>query len=417
MKTLWKATVLALVIELVCMGLLYLGERDFLGEFHLDFLALIAMLLHLGGILITSGRWADEIHPAVFTTILFFVQWLVWIGILYVFLLVQGRWRRKQTPVWKKLCAVAGVLVVLVLLVSRWDWPQPVSHAPGPPPAPKGIVVRSVRENGLVADFFYGPFTRPRKAVILLGGSEGGKSWSASTDFIQELVGQDFCVLSLAYFGTETLPSQLRTIPLEYFATAFDWLATQKELVIPNDYALVGASRGGELALLLGSRYPEIKAVVAIAPSSFVVVGFPTSKLDALRGQHSSWTVGGQELAFLPMLYSWATLRGILTGSQTRMCEQALRNSRHVKAATIRVENIRGPILLVSFTQDEVWPSTLMSELLMRRLHDKQFRFRYEHAAYDTGHCNWNIEPCRRKIMDFLRDWSSTPTSAPGPTP
>ncbi len=414
MKTLRKATAIALAIELVCMGVLYLGKRDFLDEFHLNFLALVAMLLHLGGILITIGSWADKVRPVAFTTILFFVQWVVWIGIVYAFLLVQARCRRKHTSMWKKLCAAAAILGFAIFWVSRWDWPQPVSHASDPPRAPKGVVVKSVRENGLVGDFFYRTSGKPQKAVILLGGSEGGKSWSDCTDFIQGLVDQGCCVLSLAYFGIDKLPTQLQSIPLEYFSTAFDWLAAQKELVIPNDYAVVGGSRGAELALLLGSRYKEIKAVVAIAPSSVIVVGYPMSKLDALRGQHSSWTVGGQELAFLPVPYSWATLRGIIRGGpQARMFEQALRNSRRVKKAAIPVENIGGPILLVSFTRDEVWPSTPMSKQLMERLRGTGFRFHFQHAAYDAGHCNWNIEPCRRTIMDFVREWSVTRTPDP----
>jgi len=284
MRTFRKATAIALVIELVCMGLLYLGERDLLAGFHLNFLALVAMLLHLGGILITSGSWADKMHPVAFTSVLFFVQWFVWIGIVYVFLLVQGRFRRKQSPIWKKLGAVAAIACLVALLVSRWDWPQPVSHPSGLPRAPKGAVVRAVRENGLVADFFYIASGKPQKAVILLGGSEGGKSWSDCTDFIQGLVDQGFCVLSLAYFGTEHLPNQLRAIPLEYFSTAFDWLANQKELVIPEDYAVVGGSRGAELALLLASRFPEIKTVVAIAPSSVLIVGYRKGVPIDLRG-------------------------------------------------------------------------------------------------------------------------------------
>ena len=113
--------------------------------------------------------------------------------------------------------------------------------------------------DGLDGDFFHGASEKQQKALILLGGSEGGKSWSDQTEFIQELVGQGFCVLSLGYFGTGDLPADLRGIPLEYFAKAFHWLSTQEGLVVPNDYAVMGVSRGAELALLLGSRYPKLE--------------------------------------------------------------------------------------------------------------------------------------------------------------
>jgi hypothetical protein len=404
MRTFRKAAVVALVIECVCVGLMYLGEHDFLAPLHLDFLALAAMLLHLAGVVITSGNWADKLPPAAFAGILFLVQWLVWIAIVEVCLLLQDHCRRRQTPTWIKLCAAAAFVCFAILLVSRWNWPPSPSQSARPVRAPQGVTVSSVKVDGLDADFFHGISGQPQKAVILLGGSEGGKSWSDATDFIQALVDQGFCVLSLGYFGTSDLPSQLRDIPLEYFPKAFRWLATQKQVVIPGQYALVGASKGAELALLLGSHYPEVKAVVAIAPSSVVFPGSPASKLDALRGQHSSWSLGGYELAFVPAPYGWATLRGMITGKYTPMFETALRHARRVKEAAIPVENIQSPILLVSFKRDQVWPSSLMSEQIMQRLRDHTFGFPYEHAAYDATHCEWSIQPCRTKILTFLRE-------------
>ena len=276
----------------------------------------------------------------------------------------------------------------------------------------------SVRVDGLDGDFFHGASAKQQKALILLGGSEGGNSWSDQTELIQELVEQGFCVLSLGYFGTGELPADLRGIPLEYFSKAFHWLSTQEGLVVPNDYAVMGVSRGAELALLLGSRYPEVRAVVAIAPSSVVFPGPPTGKLDALRGQHSAWSLSGHELAFVPMPYSWTTLRGMITGKRTRMFEDALRDSGHAKRAAIPVERIQGPILLTSFTRDQIWPSTLMSEQIVQRLRDSKFRFYYEHAKYEAGHSQWSLKPCRSNILAFLKERVLTPSAQhPGAAP
>jgi len=291
---------------------------------------------------------------------------------------------------------------VMVLLLTQCIAPQHLAHA-ALPYVPRGIAVRSVKTDGLDADFFHGTSDKPQKAVILLGGSEGGKSFSDDTAFVQELVGQGFCVLSLAYFGIDDLPRTLRGIPLEYFAKAFHWLSTQKE-VIPDDYALVGGSRGAELALLLGSMYPEVKAVIAIAPSSVVFPGPPTDALDALQGQHSAWSLNGHELAFVPVAYSWTTLQALITDKGTQMLEKALRSSQHVKEAAIPVEKVQGPILLVSFTRDEAWPSTLMSEQIMQRLRDSGFGFHYEHVAYDAGHCDWSVKAFRPTVLTFLRE-------------
>ena len=297
----------------------------------------------------------------------------------------------------------------IILLVAWWAAPQPLAQSALPSELPNGISVKLIREDGLNGDFFLRLSDKPQRALVLLGGSEGGKNWSAHTEHIQQLVDQGYCVLSLAYFGAEGLPSVQRAVPLEYFSKAFHWLAAQKE-VLPNDYAVMGVSRGAELALLLGSRYPDIRTIIAIAPSSVVFPGPPTGIWDAVRGQHSAWSSGGQEIPFVPIPYTWTSLRGMITGERTRMFEKALRNRRAVEAAGIPVERIQGPILLVSFTRDQVWPSTPMSNQLMKRLKDGSFRFRYEHAAYDTTHSNWSIEPCWTNILGFL---ASTRTSAP----
>jgi hypothetical protein len=84
----------------------------------------------------------------------------------------------------------------------------PDSSASSVPPgrAPKGECLMLVNTGGLDADFFYSKSQSPKKAIVLLGGSEGGRYWSYHPEFVQELVNQGFCVLSLAYFGTNRLP-------------------------------------------------------------------------------------------------------------------------------------------------------------------------------------------------------------------
>jgi dipeptidyl aminopeptidase/acylaminoacyl peptidase len=191
--------------------------------------------------------------------------------------------RPADSMIQNKLSADVAILCSGILLLSGCAAPRQLSEFPSLSNLPNGISVRSIKVDGLDADFFYRTSEKPQKALILLGGSEGGKSWSDHTASIQEFVDEGYVVLSLAYFGTGDLPSQLRGIPLEYFDKAFHWLSTQKE-VIPDDYTLMGVSRGAELALLLGTMHPEVKSVVAIAPSSVVFPGPPTGILDALWG-------------------------------------------------------------------------------------------------------------------------------------
>jgi hypothetical protein len=56
-------------------------------------------------------------------------------------------------------------------------------------------------------------------------------------------------------------------IPLEYFAKAFDWIAEQQN-INARQLTLIGGSRGSELALIIGSTFPAVKAIIGYAPSS-----------------------------------------------------------------------------------------------------------------------------------------------------
>jgi len=245
---------------------------------------------------------------------------------------------------------------------------------------------RIVNERGLVGDFFCADSKTPRPTVLLLGGSEGGKSWSDTPEAVgtlAPLVGQGLNVLSLAYFGAEGLPASLEMIPLEYFEAAFGWLAAQPE-VIPDRYALFGGSKGGELALVLGSRYPQVKAVAAFVPASVVFPGIG----DSLDGVKSSWSYRGAGLPFVP--YSAQAVEALMgdvrTGQFLETYTRMLQDEDAAARAAIRVEDTAGALLLISGTRDAMWPSTLMCERMTARLSGAGFRFPFEHVALEAGH-------------------------------
>jgi len=116
---------------------------------------------------------------------------------------------------------------------------------------PDGVTVRDVRQQGLVGTFFQPLGPGPHPAVITLSGSSGGLYEPPAA----LLAGHGLARLALAYFGFEDLPGELVSIPLEYFETALGWLQCQAS-VSRDAIAVVGSSRGGELALLLGATFP-----------------------------------------------------------------------------------------------------------------------------------------------------------------
>ena len=263
------------------------------------------------------------------------------------------------------------------------------------------MIKQELNENGLVADFFTDSSAQPRKAIIMLGGSEGGKSWSRIQRPIELLVQRGYSLLSLAYFKSNNLPSTLEEIPLEYFEKAFDWLSTQGGIV-PNEYAILGGSKGSEAALLLGSRFPQIKAAIVFSASSVVWQGIPTNRFELGKDSKSSWSYQGEGLPFLPYPPSISKLDLILLRLR-KMHEDALQNSAKATEAVIPVERIQGAILLISGKRDRLWPSTYMSDQIMSRLKAHGFDYAYEHIAFKSGHNGIVMnKDIWRKIFDFL---------------
>ena len=208
-----------------------------------------------------------------------------------------------------------------------------------------------VRADGLVGTFYEPPDGgRRHPAMIVLGGSEGGIPRPAG--HAGGLASRGYAVLALAYYGVEGLPATLSNIPLEYFGRAIGWLAAQPS-VDSNRIGVIGASRGAELALLLGGLYPSLRVVVAYMPSHVVVRGCCDP-----RTWFFAWTVGGRPVAAMP--------------------PPGRRDPLEAQHAEIQVERIRGPILLVSGTDDGVWPSAESAGKIVARLQQHHFSFPYE---------------------------------------
>jgi dienelactone hydrolase len=58
-----------------------------------------------------------------------------------------------------------------------------------------------------------------------------------------------------------------------------------------------------------------------------------------------------------------------------------------VERAIIPVERTQGPILLISGQDDQLWPSTMLAQIALRRLTQHAFAFPVEHLGYPSaGH-------------------------------
>jgi dienelactone hydrolase len=240
-----------------------------------------------------------------------------------------------------------------------------------------GVERLTLHDGSLRGLLFIPPGKSPHPGILVLGGSEGGMparraAWFAS---------HGYAALALAYFRFDDLPRELAGIPLEYFGQGLLWMARRPE-IDPNRIAVSGASRGGELALQLGSMYPGIKAVVAFVPAN---VRYPACC--GFTSVPYAWTWQGRGLAFRPVGRAGLVLADF--GSE------------------IAVEQTHGPILVISGGEDGIWNSSSMTESIIARLKRKHFaydmvRLNYPRAGHSAG---------RPEIVPSWQGWARNPTS------
>ena len=250
-------------------------------------------------------------------------------------------------------------------------------------------VVELRRDSGGIAGRFYEHTDgRKRPGILALTGSNGG----AADNFGQMLSSNGYNVLALAYYRFEGLPDDLIESPIEYFGDALEWLRARESVDSKEGFAIVGASKGAEGALLVAAQYPSlVRAVVAFAPTSVVWEGVDARArfggdphFDAPG--RSTWSLGGKPLPFVRKVISEERISNRPPIGYLDAYEPALERPFD-PAAIIPVERIRGPIFLAAGGDDAVWPSPAMARAIQRRLDQHHSRYAHEFAEYPlAGH-------------------------------
>ncbi|MCJ7485369.1 MAG: acyl-CoA thioesterase/BAAT N-terminal domain-containing protein [Candidatus Aminicenantes bacterium] len=240
-------------------------------------------------------------------------------------------------------------------------------------------------QDGLSGFLYYPAQGGPCPGVIVLGGAEGGLLEMLARAF----AANGFAALSLAYFGYPNVPDELVEIPLEYFDRAIDWMKAQPK-VRTGGMGVVGGSKGGELALLVASRNSNVRAVVAMTPAAHAWEGHTMRFFSPDYTPVSSWSLGGKPLPYISFKVSAADkdkeMKGELA-SFVPFFRDSLAQADPVTAAkaAIPVEKIGGPILLVSGTDDQLWPSGEYCAAIMARLKKEGFPYEVKHLSIEKG--------------------------------
>ncbi|HTA40612.1 MAG TPA: acyl-CoA thioester hydrolase/BAAT C-terminal domain-containing protein [Candidatus Acidoferrales bacterium] len=222
-------------------------------------------------------------------------------------------------------------------------------------------------------------------AMILLGGSEGGDSMARVAE---RFASKGYVTASVAYFGLPGLPQTLVDVPVETVGAALSALAKRDDVDAAR-IGILGGSKGGELALLAASTYPQIKAVVAIVPSPIGYMGL--GERDSPTG--CSWSAGGKPLPCVPASNLGMQQIGIDLSQHKPLVLRTLYDASRnddpatTKAAFFPLQKISGPVLCLSAADDQMWNSTAQCDLAMSYLKDAHHAYPDRAIAYpDAGH-------------------------------
>lgn len=232
------------------------------------------------------------------------------------------------------------------------------------------FVELTVEHDGVSGVLALPPSTGRRPAIIQLHGSEGGSMAGARTR-AGVLASRGYPVLALNYvayrYGAAIpgVPDTFVNLPVELLQKARDALASRPE-VDPNRIALVGGSKGAELALVSATRLPWVKAVVACVPSDVVWAGF--GRAAAPGEELSSWSWQGRPLPSIAYDRYEDVFSGKATAAEVHRRSRAQAPAALLAASRIPAERIRAPVLLLGSGKDEVWQSAAMSSTVAATL-------------------------------------------------
>jgi dienelactone hydrolase len=261
---------------------------------------------------------------------------------------------------------------------------------------------KDVREQSIVGTLCYPKSIKKMPGIITIHGAGG----VPDIGLAQLLASHGYTVLALVYFGAEGLPKNLSLIPLEYFQNAMRWLKKQPQ-VEGNKIAILGQTRGAELVLLLASLFPdEMSAGIAYSPSHLVYG-------DHSSNEKSAWTYKNKPVPFMPMLSDQEVLEGVKEGhitlhkgtiedpilyTQFSLYHMKKISNKIKEVATIPVENIRCPILIISGDDDQQQASSVSGKSIMERLDSMGSRIKRKYVNYPNAGNHLLTFPYRSSI-------------------
>ena len=181
-----------------------------------------------------------------------------------------------------------------------------------------------------------------------------------------------------------------------------------------TQFGICGASTTAMLALVAASCMPEFTLTIAMSPSDFVMEGFYRDGKDGATERpgdgESAVSYRGQDLPYLPYAYRhpqyWQKIReeakkGGDSVASRELFEESERLHPVREEERIKVERIKGHLLLIGAEDDVLWDTAKYIRRMERRLETHPHECVCEALVYERGTHYVFPESFMKKMFPF----------------
>lgn len=241
---------------------------------------------------------------------------------------------------------------------------------------------------------FYGAYypNNSSKGIILSLGTSGNqikggfiKAW------VRWLLKRQCNVLVVAQGRTG---NGYHNFPIETFERACKYMKDKGNIKL----GIMGASTTAVIALAAASYYSDIELTIAFSPADFIMEGYYQDGLDGVKerpgNNESLLTYKGQGLPYLPYAYRHPEYNQKMiqeakeTGNLVAMrhCFERAEEIHPIQDAEfIKVENIKGKLLLFGAEDDSMWDSAKYIQRIVNRIEKSDSSCEVNNFIYQHG--------------------------------
>ncbi|KAM9330050.1 acyl-coenzyme A amino acid N-acyltransferase 1-like [Gastrophryne carolinensis] len=228
-----------------------------------------------------------------------------------------------------------------------------------------GVQKVPIREGRVRGTLFLPPGEGPFRGVIDMFGGNGGLLEFRSS----LLASRGFASLALAYFAYEDLPPFLLDVDLTYFEEAAQLLMNHPK-VSGDGVGVIAISKGGEIALAMGSYLPQVAATISI------------NGTNAVNGNILRY--GDLVIPGIPYQTDCFLITSVGTLSPARTLADP--RKPEYQDSILPVEKARGPILLLVGDKDQNCDSLLFAKEALARAEKYSKKDLYVQNYPGAGH-------------------------------